>query len=192
MKLKKGSRRSGFTLLEVLAASVLFIMAISSIISARNRSLRVVSESGLLAQAHALSAMKMTEMEILFQGRLDKEGVRSAWGREEGSFDAPYETFRWSAESVENPLVLKEEQLQMFLQAFGLSTEDASSQIEQSKLLLANLNKALQENMIELRVKVTWDFLGKERDILLVTHLIPKKPKISFTQNTDMDRNFSP
>lgn len=45
------------------------------------------------------------------------------------------------------------------------------------------------ENMGELRVEVKWKFKNKDKNMLLVTHLIPKKPKISFTQNTDMDKN---
>ena len=187
--LKSKKAQHGFTLLEVLAATILFVLAISTVISARNRSLSVVTESGLLAQAQALAEMKMTEMEMKLQEGIDKAGVKSNLGKDEGEFESPYQSFKWSMEFVENPLVLKEEQLLGFLKAFGISDEESAQQFEQSKLVLANLNKTMLENMGELRVEVKWKFKNKDKNMLLVTHLIPKKPKISFTQNTDMDKN---
>lgn len=184
--------KAGFTLLEVLAATMLFVLAIASIVSARNRSLSIVTESGLLAQAQALAEMKMTEMELKFQDVIDRNGVKSSFGKEEGEFESPYQSFKWNAEFVENPLVLKEEQLLGFLKAFGVSEEESQNQFDQSKLVLANLNKTLQENMGELRVEVTWKYQNKDKNMLLVTHLIPKKPKISFTQNSDLEKDYSP
>jgi len=43
--------------------------------------------------------------------------------------------------------------------------------------------------MGELVVIVKWQFQGAERQFPLVTHLIPKKPKITFSQNTDLDKD---
>ena len=180
---------SGFTILEILAATLIFFMIIGAVVSARTRSLRSVAESGLLTQAQTLAESKMTEMEILFQTAVDKADVKGAFGTQEGTFEAPYETFKWSAEFKENPLLITQNQVVAFLKAYGLSNEDSENQFQQAKLLLSNLNKALKENMGELVVIVKWQFQGAERQFPLVTHLIPKKPKITFSQNTDLDKD---
>ncbi len=190
--MKSHPSKQGFTILEVLAATLIFFLVIAAVISTQTRATRAIAESALISQAQALGSLKMTEMEIKYQEAIDKVGIKGALGRDEGSFDAPYATFRWTAELKENPIVIEEAQLLQYLTAFGLSAEDSQSQFEQSKLLLANLNKAFKENMAELVVTVKWDFQKMERNFPLVTHLIPRKPKISFTQNNDVDGNFSP
>lgn len=193
MATKRPSSRSGFTVLEILAATLIFFLVVASVIATRTRALRSVAESALISQAQALAQMKMTEMEIRFQDSIDKSGgVKGGFAKDEGSFEAPYESFKWSAEFKENPIVVTEDQLLQFLSAYGLSEEESQSQFEQSKLLLANLNKALKENMGELVVTVKWEFQKAERTFVLVTHLIPKKPKIQFTQNSDVGGSFGP
>lgn len=179
--------QSGFTILEILAATIIFFMVIGAVVNTRTRSLRSVAESGLLTQAQTLAEMKMTEMEIFFQSAIDKADVKSAFGTQEGSFESPYETFKWKAEFKENPLLITQNQIVAFLKGYGLSSEDSENQLQQSKLILSNLNKALKENMGELVVTVKWKFQGAERELPLVTHLIPKKPKITFSQSTDLD-----
>jgi hypothetical protein len=183
--------KSGFTIIEILAATLIFFLVATSVVTTRTHALKSVAESTFITQAQALSELKMTEMEIKFQEAIDKTGVKGALGHEEGSFEAPYESFKWKAELKENPNIVTQEQLLKFLQAYGLSPEDSEQQFQQSKLLLTNLNKAMKENMAELVVKVTWNFQKKDRYFLLVTHLIPKKPKVTFTQNADVDGNFS-
>ncbi len=186
-------RNAGFTLLEILCAILIFALAIGSVISSRIRATRAIAESQFITQAQSLGEMKMTEMEIKYQDALDKGGVKAALGKDQGTFEAPYEAFSWEVEVKENPNVVSQEQLLQFMTAFGVSAEESQSQFEQSKLLLANLNKALKENMVEMVVKVSWQFpRNSTRTFPLVTHLIPKKPKIQFTQNSDVDRNFSP
>lgn len=184
---KYKSSQSGFTILEILAATIIFFMVIGAVVNTRTRSLKSVAESGLLTQAQTLAEMKMTEMEIFFQSAIDKADVKSAYGTQEGGFEAPYETFRWSAEFKQNPLVITQNQVIEFLKGYGLSAEDSQNQFQQARLLLSNLNKTLKENMGELVVTVKWKFQGSERQLPLVTHLIPKKPKISFSQSTDID-----
>ena len=185
----KKNQSSGFTILEILAATMIFFMIIGAVVSSRTRSLRSVAESGLLTQAQTLGEMKMTEMEIFFQSAIDKSDIKGALGTQEGTFEAPYETFKWKAEFKENPLLITQNQVIAFLKAYGLSNEDSENQFQQAKLLLSNLNKALKENMGELVVIVSWDFQGSQRQLPLVTHLIPRKPKITFTQSTDLDKD---
>lgn len=184
---KINTSQSGFTILEILAATIIFFMVIGAVVNTRTRSLRSVAESGLLTQAQTLAEMKMTEMEIFFQSAIDKADVKGAFGTQEGSFESPYETFKWKAEFKENPLLITQNQIIAFLKGYGLSSEDSENQLQQSKLILSNLNKALKENMGELVVTVKWKFQNADRELPLVTHLIPKKPKISFSQSTDLD-----
>src|SRR5688572_13689590 len=113
------STKKGFTVLEILAATLIFFLVVASVIATRTRALRSVAESALISQAQALAQMKMTEMEIRFQDVIDKGGVKGSFGKDEGSFEAPYESFKWSAEFKENPIVVTEDQLLQFLSAYG-------------------------------------------------------------------------
>lgn len=171
---------------------MIFFLAIGAIIKVRNAAVRIATESGMLAQGQALAEMKMTDIQIKYQDIIDKSGIKSAFTEEEGDFEPPYETFHWKAKFAENPLVMDEKQLLAFMKAFGVDEEDSQNTLNQNKLLLANLNKALAENMGELSLNVTWKFKKTPENLLLVTHLIPKNPKITFTQNADLSQDYSP
>jgi len=169
---------SGFTLLEVLLAIALFALSIVALVHTRGVSLQNVARSERLATALQLVQLKMTEMEIKFQGALDKNGLASTIGKENGQFEPPHEAYSWSAELKEAGLELTSEQLVQLLLDFGVEQEDAESQVESQKLVMTNLNKTLKENFSELIVTVEWDDFGHKSKVPVVTHLIPSKPKI--------------
>src|SRR4051812_6194376 len=137
----------GFTLIEVLLSTLIFVMAVGGIVAQRNFNIHRASENRFLTQAQALAEMKMTEMEIKFQTAINKDGVTSALGSLNGTFDTPYQDFSWTADLKEDPIVVTSAQMLTFLKAYGLSDEDSQTQFEQGKLLLTNLNKALKENV---------------------------------------------
>jgi Tfp pilus assembly protein PilE len=172
---------SGFTLIEILLALVLFAAAILGIVASRVTAMRNSVESERVFEATQLAQQKMAEMELKFQNEIDKNGVSTALGVEEGTFPEPFQDFKWKAELRESTMQMSGEDLLALLQQVGMSEEDAQVQIESQKLVLTNLNKAIRENLPELFVSVEWDQFGKTRRLPLVTHLLPKTPKIELT-----------
>jgi prepilin-type N-terminal cleavage/methylation domain-containing protein len=179
------SSRSGFTLIEILAATMIFSLAILALVQTRTVSLRNAFESETFFRATQLAARKTAEMELLYQNQIDKDGLRSSFGEKKGSFEAPFETFTWTASLKESPVQITREGMLELLQSFGLEEDEADGQFEQSRLLITNLNKTLKENFAELRVEIAWEQFGRKQNLPVVTHLIPKKPKIQLTTTAE-------
>ncbi len=173
--------QNGFTLLEVLVATVVFVLAVLAIGVSRTNSLRSTREARFLTDAVLLSQSKMAELEIEYQKAIDKSGVESSFGTQTGKFEKPFEDFSWTAELKESSLDFKTETLVQFLSQLGIDPETAQAEVENQGLLIGNLNKALKENYAELRVEVSWMQFGRKKTLPVVTHLLPAKPKITLT-----------
>jgi len=179
--------RAGFTLLEVIAAVALFAFAVLALTRSGTGSLRNSIESERITRASQLLEMKIAELEVEYQFRIDKEGIKSVIGEKSGAFEKPFEDYRWKATVSENPFTLEGDQLKTVMTSMGVDESLAEVQLEESALILNNLRKALNENLVEVLVEIFWDDFGRERSIPVVTHLIPSKPKIKLT----MDRTSS-
>lgn len=177
--------KHGFTLIEILMALVIFAFAIIGLSQSNVGSKRNVLLSEGLQRALQLAQAKMTEMEIKFQKQIDGGGLAGSFGKDEGSFDAPFADYHWKAELKENTLKLGPADMLKFMVTMGLDQDTAEQQLEQSKLVLTNLNKLLKDNYAELTVEVQWSQFGRKNALPLVTHLIPRKPKIEVTTTTD-------
>lgn len=179
------SRSAGFTLIEVLLATAIFAGAIFGIVQARTTSLRAMLESERIAVIVQLAQAKMTESQIKYQNLIDKDGPSSAYGKEEGTFEPPFDNYKWKVELKESKVEITQSQILTLLKGLGIDTEDAESQLEQMKLVLTNLNKMFKNNLAELRVSVEWTQFGRQMSMPLVTHLIPAKPKVELTTQAE-------
>lgn len=179
--MKSIKSKSGFTILEVLAATVIFSMAVYTIVDSQRGSMRNMVQSENYFLATNLARSKLTELELKYQRTLNKDGVTSTLGEETGTFEKPYESFKWKVSVKEGEIDLTPDTLVKFMISQNLSKEDAVQLIEEQKLVLTNLNKAIKENFIEMRLDVMWDYSGRTHSIPIVTHIIPLKPKIQLT-----------
>ncbi len=179
------NNKSGFTLLEVLAATTIFVMAIFAIVESQRSSQRNVAQSERMFHATLLAQKKMSEIELKYQALVNTDGVEKSFATEEGSFEAPWADFKWKMIFKESSVVLSPEVMEKYMVSMGIEEDDAKTQIEAQALVLTNVNKMIKENYGELMVEVSWDFLGSPYSIPLVTHLIPQTPKISLTTVID-------
>lgn len=92
----KSSR--GFTLLEVMIALAIVSVALVSLLSLANRSIGVQARLERLTQATLLAQRKMGDVEAAAQ----TETV--ATQATEGSFEPPFEDYRWRLAFEETPL----------------------------------------------------------------------------------------
>lgn len=182
---KRFNRKSGFTILEVLAATVIFGVAVYAIVDSQRGSMRNMVQSERYFMATNLARLKMSELEIKYQRDLNVNGATASLGEDSGTFDKPYEEYSWKAVRKEGEVDLSPDALVKFMTSLGLAKEEAIAQIEQQKLVLTNMNKMIKENFLELRVEILWDHLGRKYTLPLVTHLIPQQPKIQLTTTVE-------
>jgi prepilin-type N-terminal cleavage/methylation domain-containing protein len=185
MRHHKASRKSGFTILEVLAATVIFGIAVYAIIDSQRGSLRNMVQSERYFLATNLARLKMSELELKYQRNLNVNGAQATKGEESGVFDKPYEAFSWKVTLKDGEIDLSPDALVKLLTDLGLEKEQALQQIDQQRLLLTNMNKIIKENFLEMKLEIMWDHLGRKYSLPLVTHLIPQHPKIELTTTID-------
>jgi general secretion pathway protein I len=89
----------GFTLLEVMIAMAIVGIALVALLGLGNRSIDVNGRLQKITQATLLAQHKMTEVETVPLAA-DRE-----LQEEEGSFDPPFEQYRWRVEYEEMPLL---------------------------------------------------------------------------------------
>jgi Tfp pilus assembly protein PilV len=183
MKKSPASRnsRAGFTIIEVMAATILFALSIFAIVQSQSGSRRAVSQSERLFSGIMLAQSKMAEQMLKVQAEVDKNGVEASYKEDQGTFEAPHTDFKWKMSFKESEFKLGPEEMSKYMQTMGVEEEEAERQVETQRLMLTNLAKMIKENYGELRVVVEWDHYGSLQTLPLVTHIAPKKPKIQFT-----------
>jgi len=91
-------RKDGFTLLEIMIALAIVSIALVTLLSLGNRSIRVNGRLQKITRATLLAQDKMTEVEVLSQS-----GGKSM-DNEQGVFDKPFDGFRWRTTFTDTPL----------------------------------------------------------------------------------------
>jgi prepilin-type N-terminal cleavage/methylation domain-containing protein len=89
--------RGGFTLLEVIIAITIMVMAFASILAVESNSINATTRAKEMNMVAMLAHGKMIDLEYRVEGKSFDE-VQKEQG---GNFDAPYEKFRWKTEIKE-------------------------------------------------------------------------------------------
>jgi prepilin-type N-terminal cleavage/methylation domain-containing protein len=184
--------KSGFTLIEVLIATVIFGLSIIALVQTGVNSLRSVADSEKLFKAVQLGHSKMGEMISVFQNFVDKNGIKDNLNeKKEGKFEAPFEGYAWTATLTTASIVVTRNQLVNLLQKLGEEEDTIEEKVESQKLMIGNLNKAIKGNFGEVTVKILWEQFGKKQVLPIVSHVVPKKPKIEFSLQVDFESGAS-
>jgi prepilin-type N-terminal cleavage/methylation domain-containing protein len=172
--------KRGFTLLEVLVATLIFALAIFAIVQSRTSSLRNVIESEKVGQAVSLAQGKMADMEIKYQKDLDtnRSTMDGVSVEESGTFEAPFESFSWKVKFSQSKIDITPDKLVALLTKYGIDKDQAEAQVQSQALILKNLSEALKKCFAELRVTVLWSQFDRKHELPVLTHLIPKNPKL--------------
>jgi general secretion pathway protein I len=91
------TNRDGFTLLEVVIAMTIMVLAFASILAVENNSIQATIRAKEMNIATMLARGKMIELEYEVEGKTFDE-VRKENG---GTFEAPYESYSWKTEIKE-------------------------------------------------------------------------------------------
>lgn len=89
--------RGGFTLLEVIIAITIMVLAFAAILSVESNSITATTRAKEVNIVTMLARGKMVELEYEIEGKTFDEVKKE----ETGAFEAPYETFHWKKEVKE-------------------------------------------------------------------------------------------
>jgi prepilin-type N-terminal cleavage/methylation domain-containing protein len=179
------NQKSGFTLLEVLAATMIFSLCVFAIIDSQRTSQRTIVQSERYFLATNLARSKMSEVELKYQREFNVNGISAVLKEESGSFEAPYQDFRWKLKISEAEMDFSKETMEQTMVGLGVDKETAATEIEKQGLVLTNLNKMIKENFVEIRVEILWRDGNRDSVLPLVTHIIPDKPRIQLTTTVE-------
>lgn len=168
MKILKGNN-SGFTFIEVMIATVIFVLAALAAMDLARGSVRAVKDAQDVTVATWLLQKVMVEIET----RLESEGIDKACEKKkEGKFEAPYEKFSYVTYCSEIDFRLSEEASKLL----GEGAEDSSKGAETvnliKKRILDSMSKYMSQASREIHVEVTWLQGKTSRSIDVTTHFV--------------------
>lgn len=157
-KKKIFSNKSGFTLLEVMIAVSIMVVAFGAILTSQSGSIHLTIKTKELNIAGWLAQNKMIEAEHEFEGKPFSELPTEPQGEK---FAAPFERFAWKRE-------IKEIEFPEVIQQMGQS----EAVPEATKAVLKNITDYLSAAIRELSVTITWQRGETEQRVQITTYLV--------------------
>lgn len=149
------AKGSGFTLLEVMVAVAILAVSLTVLLTFTGNTMIKSGRAERLTIAGMLAQQKMTEIEIDLEKAKKKREFPDERS-EDGDFDEPFEDFKWRMEirRVELPA--------------PVIGEEGGIQDMMGKQLTKEITKTVRE----LKLTVSWDDMGEEQGIDVVTHIV--------------------
>lgn len=153
----------GFSLLEIMVAVAILATSFVVLLSSQGSSFNKSERAEDLSQATLLARMKMAELQIELEKDIAKNKFPDSDIKESGTFEDPFENFRWSysLKKVEIPL------------------SQSGGGDEQNVLVANEMKKMMDEiskRVREMRLTLTWGDkdkpLEEQPNMVLVTHIV--------------------
>lgn len=160
--------RKGFSLLEVLVAVAIMASAFTILLTGQGASFLASERGEMLTMATNLARQKMTELEMEIEADLAKNKFPSEDEEKNGSFDEPFENFRWvtTVKKVEIPLA----------QGAGEGEEEQGGMIGS---YMQTVMEQISESVRELQVQIFWGDkdtpIEDQPKMVLTTHTVKLK-----------------
>lgn len=164
--------KQGFTLIEVLFASLLVAIAILSFVSAQSGSIKLTTKADEVTTAIFLAQAKLTEYEHL----LLKEGFTALEGKKKsGRFEEKdFQDFAWEIE-------VKDSGIDLLLNLAGNAEQDNDSEQQNPNQILEMANKFINDSLQMVSCRVYWGERNHIREVLLQTYVakldVPLNPQ---------------
>jgi len=148
-------RVRGFSLLEVMVSVAILAISLTVLLTFSGTTLVKSGRAEKLLVATMLARQKMTDIEI----DLEKQKKRREFPEErseDGDFDEPFEDYKWKMEirKIELPA--------------PVVGEEGSMQ----QMIGKQLTKQISQTVRELKLTVSWEEMGEEQSIDVVTHIV--------------------
>jgi prepilin-type N-terminal cleavage/methylation domain-containing protein len=165
---------AGFTLLEVIIAMAIMVLAFASILSVESGSLNASARSKQMNVVAMLAKDKMVQTEYEIEGKTFEEVAKEA----HGTFDTPYQDYSWETK-------IKEVEFPNLGSGGGDSSSGGGSQNASSdvgstinKLLTQFFSKAMRE----VTVKIIWKRGSGEQSYSLSTYWVDLNHEFELAQ----------
>jgi general secretion pathway protein I len=181
------SNRSGFTLLEVMIAVTLMLIAWTSIFATQSSSQTVVWKSSRLNDVTMLARSKMSEIETEIEGKRFEEVKKE----EGGTFPEPWNDYAWKKEikEVEFPNISMQGG-----GSGGTGTESTASSSQSPEedaqggntdaieRMMKLITKFLSQSIREVRLTLTWKQGASDASFTLTTWWVDLNHEFSLSE----------
>ncbi|MFH1875117.1 MAG: prepilin-type N-terminal cleavage/methylation domain-containing protein [Pseudomonadota bacterium] len=155
MNIKQWKNNKGFTLLEIMVSVAILAVSLTAILRFHGDTLMTSARAEKMTIAAMLAQAKMTELEVAIDKDL-KKGEFPEEKKEEDTFDAPYEEYKWR-------MTIKRVTLPSPIQG-----EEGSPQ----SMIGRQLTEQIAQMVREVKLEIIWDELGEEQSIDVITHIV--------------------
>ena len=148
--------RKGFTLLEVMLALTIFAIAVAALVGFQARGYINDAKARHLTTAVQLARDKMTQ----YQLDIEKDIVKGGFPEEKedaGTFDKPFEDYRWKAEV---------RKVELLLPPLGDAAGETTDQ------MMKMMTKQISDSVREVKMTITWQEMEKDQSFSVVTHIV--------------------
>ncbi len=163
----KIKNQSGFTLLEVIIAMTIMVIAVIAILTSQSGSIYTTVKARELNIAGWLAQRLMVESEQTLEGKPFSE-IKT---EELGQFPEPFEKFSWKRE-------IKEIQFPDFS---APNKEGEGGMPEPMRILAKVLTKFFNDSIREMIITIQWKRGGAEQKLDVTTYLIDLKAEFDFS-----------
>ncbi len=179
----KKNQSLGFTLLEIMVALAILAIGLISILSAQGNSLRASGRAELIETASLLARQKMTEKILEVKKELEKGTFPEDTKTDQGSFDPPFENYRWEFTFKKVEIPLAGNIGEAVTAATGEENQEEQPSVPQKsntvqapesaqRSLVQTVSKKISDSVREVRLKIIWDELGSEQSFSVTTHMV--------------------
>ncbi|MFM8270191.1 MAG: prepilin-type N-terminal cleavage/methylation domain-containing protein [Pseudomonadota bacterium] len=163
------SNNSGFTFIEVMIATVIFVLAALAAMDLARGSVRAVKDAQDVTVATWLLQKVMVELET----RLESEGIEKACEKKkDGKFEEPYQKFSYVTYCSEIDFRLSEEASKLLGGGEDEKSEGAESTNLIKQQLLETMSKYLSQASREIHAEVNWMQGNTARVVDVTTHYV--------------------
>lgn len=164
---KQWHNRSGFTFIEVMIATVIFVMAALAAMDLARGSVRAVKDAEDVTTATWLLEKTLVEIEA----RLESEGIEKACDKKkEGTFDEPYEKYSYVTYCTEIDFRISEEASRLMGGDGAQNPDGPTPEDIMKKTMLDLVNKYISKASREIHVEVLWKQGKNPRSVDVTTH----------------------
>jgi general secretion pathway protein I len=156
-------KQSGFSLLEIMVAVAIMATGFVALLGLQNSTMVATQRAERLTTATFLARQKMVEYEIELEKDMEKNKFPRDEKEETGSFDDPYEDYRWkwTIKKVEIPVI-------------------NSGKGEGQDVLIAsymkNISDQISRSVRELQLTIYWGDkdipIDEQQNLVLTTHIV--------------------
>lgn len=169
-------RERGFTLLEVIIALAIMVMAFASILSVESGAIRASEKTRQLNVIAMLAKNKMVETEYAIEGKSFEEVKKE----ESGTFEAPYDSYRWKKviKEIEFPNLALSSSAGGDGKSAGSASEGGGFADTMTKLVSKFFSKAIRE----VTITIFWKQGSGEQTFSLSTYWVDLEHEFALSE----------